>query len=261
VRLVPNGTGNSRTWTLLLVSVTANGQTISVNGASPSFDAMGTAVGAATTKANAVISGIRLPGQKQPPPPKQAATPAVTPSLAGARIYVPGGSDVRFALANPTSTQTGGGAANGGGASTVGNSTGGGTPPPPPPPQPVPPQQQAAGSSTVTYENIQYTLQGCQKQAPHIICSIQITNLGATDTRLSGGQGSYYFDQLGNRVSASARSIANCAGWGWCQLPPGIAMAGKFEFTDEDGRATTLVRLQINQTGKEVARFTQVPVQ
>ncbi|HEY7392932.1 MAG TPA: hypothetical protein VH640_30710 [Bryobacteraceae bacterium] len=38
-------------------------------------------------------------------------------------------------------------------------------------------------------------------------------------------------------------------------------MAGRFEFLDEGGRATQLVRLQIYQDGKAVAQFTNVPVQ
>jgi hypothetical protein len=266
VKLIPSGTGNPRTWTLSLVSVTANGQTTLVNGSSPSFDVIGSVVGGATNTAVKTLGGaLGGLGIKQPKAPPQP--PAPVPAATGTRVYVPANSDVRFVVANATPPNQAGGASSGqqvsGGAATPaasGQTVPGQTQPTANQPAQTG-QQQSAGSSTVVYENIQYTLQQCQKQAPHIICSFQITNLGGTDAKLGFGQGSYYIDQAGNRVNVSARSIANCAGFGWCQLLPGVAMAGKFEFTDEDGHATTLVRLQIEQNRKPVAQFTQVAIQ
>jgi hypothetical protein len=198
-------------------------------------------------------------------------------------VYVPAGSEVQFVIAQSPQTATAGGtAAPAAATNTVPaqpSATATNTVPAQPPAtatstvpaQPsatatstVPAQPSATastpGSSTVVYENIQYQLQNCQREAPHIICQVQITNLGGADAYLVGGQGTYYFDQAGNKVGASNRAIANCAGWGRCQLPPGIAMAGRFEFLDVQGHATQLVRLQIVQSAKAVAQFTQVPV-
>jgi hypothetical protein len=42
----------------------------------------------------------------------------------------------------------------------------------------------------------------------------------------------------------------NCGGFGRCQLLPGIAMSGRFEFVDEGGSARQLVGLQIEEDNK-----------
>jgi hypothetical protein len=114
--------------------------------------------------------------------------------------------------------------------------------------------------SAVLYENIQYELQSCAREAPHIVCTLQITNLNATDARLGGGSASYFIDQSGNRVGASNRSIANCVGWRACELVPNLATAARFEFLDQGSASTTLTRLLIVQNGKPVAQFTNVAV-
>ena len=85
--------------------------------------------------------------------------------------------------------------------------------------------------------------------------------MGNGDTVLFGGQGTYYFDQSGNKVSTSQRTIANCKGFGRCPLFPDIATAGTFEFMDQDGKATLLKRLSISENNKQVTQFTDVPVQ
>jgi hypothetical protein len=277
VRLVVAGAGNPRMWTLSLTSVNVNGQMVAVNGTSPSFDAVGTVMGGAVSKAGSVL-GSALGGRQQPKQqPKQPATQTVTPSTSGQRVYVPAGSDVRFAVAAPATmqannaTQQGGGVVQDPGAAPATNpgqqvqpNAMGQQQPVQNPGGTVAPGQQGtpgASSSTVVYENIQYQLQGCQRQAPHIICNIQVTNLGANDAFPFGGNETYYIDQAGNRVGATARKFANCEGWGRCQLLPGVAVAGRFEFVDTDGRATQLVRLQIHQNRKPVAQFQMVPVQ
>jgi len=252
--------GNPPTFALSLVSLTVNGQTIAVSGGSPSFSYIGAVAGAATSAVSSTIGGILNRGAK-PAAPKPVA---VTPAVSGSRVFVPAGSDVTFAIAQtPQTAQT---SQPGQTPPPAPGSTPppapGSTPPPAPSTNSTPPQQQSTvpGSTTVVYENIQYVLQGCKRQAPHIICNIQITNQRAADAWLSRGQGSYYVDQAGNRVGASNRGIANCGGWANCQLLPGIAMAGRFEFVDEEGHATTLKRLSIEQSGKAVAQFTDVPV-
>jgi hypothetical protein len=243
VRLVPGVAGRTRTFTLSLVSVVANGAALPVSGGSPSL----TFIGLSET-INSKLQNIQIPNpfdhSKKPAPAQKPATPAApVPTVSGTRVYVPAGSEIAFTLAQASPSGTG----------TVQT-----TPTTDQPTQPAPAGQ---SSATVLYENIQYQLQGCQREAPHIICRIQITNMGAHDAILSGGQGTYYFDQSGNKVGTSQRRIANCEGFGRCELLPGLATAATFEFTDQDGNATVLKRLAINENRKEVAQFTEVPVQ
>ncbi len=254
VKVVQN-TGYPVTYSLQLASLTINGQTTAVTGGSPILNAAGTAINNATTTAsNAVGNAVnRMFGGGKQPQAKPAANVNRTPSVSGTRIFVPSSSSVMFTLttALPAQTAQGQPAAAGGQPAAAGpNAT---------------TQTTSAGSvatsSTVVYEQIQYQLTGCQRQAPHIICSVTVTNLRGGDVMLNGAGGAYYIDQSGNRVVASMRSLANCAGWGACQMLPNIAMAGKWEFIDQDNHATTLVRLQIAEDGKPVAQFSQVPVQ
>lgn len=248
VKVVQN-TGYPVTYSLQLASLNINGQTTAVNGGSPVLNAAGTAINNASTNAsNALGNAVNhMFGGKQPQA-KPAANVNRTPSVSGTRIFVPSGSSVMFTLASALPAQTGQTAQGQPAAAGPNNTT----------------QTTSAGtvatSSTVVYEQIQYQLTGCQRQSPHIVCSVTVTNLRGGDAMLNGGGGAYYIDQSGNRVNASARSLANCAGWGWCQLLPNIAMAGKWEFVDQDNHATTLVRLQIAEDGKPVAQFNQVPV-
>jgi hypothetical protein len=259
VKLVNGGAAGM--WTVALTSVTAGGQAVAVTGGSPSLGA-----GSVTASAASAVQN-KLSGLLGRSPKTQPATTPLTPSVAGTRVYLPAGSEVVFSVAASAS------AAVPGTAQTAGTQQIAVAPAavapaaaaPPPGSQPAAAQpvatQAGPGAGTVVYENIQYQLQGCQHQAPHIICQIQITNLRASDAFLNGGQGSYYVDQAGNKVGTSMRAIANCAGFGRCQLLPGVAMAGRFEFVDEDGHATQLIRLQIQLSGKAVAQFTNVPVQ
>jgi len=103
-------------------------------------------------------------------------------------------------------------------------------------------------------------LQGCQRQAPHIICNLTITNQRGGDIVMNGGGGAYYIDQSGNRVNAMMRSLANCIGFGPCQLVSGVAMASQWQFVDQDNVAKTLVRLEIHENGVAVAQFNNVPI-
>jgi hypothetical protein len=249
VKVVQN-TGYPATYSLQLTSLTINGQTTAVTGGAPILNAAGTAVNNATNSAsNAVGNAMNrlLGGGKQP---KAAATVKRTPAVTGTALYVPSGSSVIFTLTTALpATQTAQGQPGAAGTTgmvqpTAATGAPGG----------------ATTSATVVYEQIQYQLQGCQRQAPHIICSVTVTNLRGGDAMLNGAGGAYYIDQSGNRVNASMRTIANCAGWGPCQMLPNITMAGKWEFIDQDNHAQTLVRLQIAEDAKPVAQFTQVPV-
>jgi hypothetical protein len=253
MRLIQNVSTNPHTWTLELTLLAVNGQAVPVSGGSPILQLVGSIPGAVSGTASNALNGILgRAGAKQ-----QKSTPStqnVMPAVSGTRVFVPAGSDVTFVVAQNTqqtqSVQT----------TQVGQTT-----------QPgqttqsmqttQPGQTTPSSNTTVVYENIQYQLQSCQREAPHIICQIQITNLGSADAYLNGGQGSYYVDQAGNKVGASFRKIANCAGWGNCQLLPGVAMAGRFEFMDQEGHSTQLVRLLIGENGKAVAQFAGVPVQ
>ena len=109
------------------------------------------------------------------------------------------------------------------------------------------------------WENIQYQLDGCKRQAPHSVCTVKITNLGASDATLIGGK-TYYVDQAGDRVGVAEQKVANC-NLGRCDALPNLTMAGQFIFNDEDGQASELVRLQLANHRGAVAQFTHVPVQ
>jgi hypothetical protein len=250
VKVVQN-TGYPATYSLQLASLNINGQTTAVSGGSPVLNAAGTAVNTASTNAsNAVGNAVNkmFGGGKSQPQPKPAANVNRTPSVSGTRIFVPSGSSVMFTLSAALPAQTAQGQPGAAGPNGTAQPAGAAG-------------ANAAGSTTVVYEQIQYQLTGCQRQAPHIICNVTVTNLRGGDAIMNGAGGAYYIDQSGNRVQASMRTLANCAGWGACQLLPNIAMAGKWEFIDQDNHATTLVRLQIAEDARPVAQFNQVPVQ
>jgi hypothetical protein len=215
--------------------------------------------------------GFPSPGKKQQQTQNTGNTPT-KPSTSGARVYLPSGSEVIFVLGQTQNQQLANQEARPGlGTNTTGQQAitspgqitpdartqataapaGGSTATAAP----------AQGNNSVLYENILYQLQGCQRQSPHIVCNLQITNQRAVDAFLRGGQASYYVDQAGNKAGTSMRKIANCIGFGNCQLLPGVAMAASFEFVDEEGHATNLVRLAIAESGKYVAQFNNVPIQ
>jgi hypothetical protein len=248
VKVVQN-TGYPATYSLQLASLNINGQTTAVSGGTPVLNAAGTAVNNASMNANNALGNAvnrMFGGGKSQPKP--AANVNRTPSVSGTRIFVPAGSSVMFTLTSALPTQAAQGQPGAAGPNGTAQPTGAAG-------------ANVAGSTTVVYEQIQYQLTGCQRQSPHIVCSVTVTNLRGGDAVLNGAGGAYYIDQSGNRVMASMRSLANCAGWGPCQLLPNIAMAGKWEFIDQDNHATTLVRLQIAEDAKPVAQFNQVPVQ
>jgi hypothetical protein len=278
VKLVANGAGAARSFTVELTALGAGAQTAAVVGTSPALGSgsvlagAGGALGNGTNALQKRLGGLLGRGQQQT---TQQTAAAVVPSVTGSRVYLPAGSEVIFTVAQPGAAaapaQTQVAVAQPAGVTPLGVTPTAGTTPAGVTPAAgvtptggvpaVQPGSTAASANTVVYENMQYALQGCQRQAPHVICQIQFTNLGAADAFLNGGQNSYYVDQAGNRVNTSMRAIANCVGFGRCQLLPGVAMAGRFEFTDEQGHATQLIRLQIYQDGKAVAQFTNVPVQ
>ncbi len=267
VKVVTNP-GKTPSYSLALVSLVVNGQSTPVSGGAPTVSAVGNMMNSASNVVNATLANLMSGNPKS----HQKAAPAQKPAVTGTKLYVPTGTAVMFTLAGVTQLPK---------APQTASATGGSTPPaaggpsaggvasssPPPAAGPsVPAAANASGatgssSSTVVYESIQYQLTACQREAPHIICQLQITNMRAVDAQLNGAGGTYYVDQSGNKVGASNRSIANCIGYGWCQLLPGIAMAGRFEFMDEEGHATTLVRLLIAENGKPVAQFSGVPIQ
>jgi hypothetical protein len=181
-------------------------------------------------------------------------SPRPAAAVSGTRIYVPANSAVVFTLTSAVPTQTAQGQPAAGTAPGVAQ-------PRQPGVQPAAAGAPAATTSnTVVYYQIQYQLTGCQRQAPHIICNITVTNQRGGDIMLNGAGGAYYIDQSGNRVNADMRSLANCVGWGACQLVPNIAMAGQWQFMDQDNHATQLVRLQIHENGVPVAQFNSVPI-
>jgi hypothetical protein len=231
--------GNQRMFSLSLVSVTANGQVMPVtSGAAVIVSGQGGAASAATSQVSAVRDMFRGFGgkkqqQQQPAQANQQKTAAngtPSPAAMGARVYVPANSDVQFMVsANngaPGTQQAGNNAVPAGQPAAPAPQPGAPmavaptTPAPAPvapgqPMQPMAPGAAPAGSTVVLYNNIQYQLQSCKREAPHIICQITITNMGNVDARLVGGHESYYFDQAGNKQMATARSIANCVGfWG-----------------------------------------------
>jgi hypothetical protein len=271
VKLVAGG--QARTWTVVLASIAAGGQTIAVSGGSPALGA-GSATAAASNAVQNKLKGL-LGGGKQTQP---AAASPIRPSVMGARVYLPAGSEVVFTgvqspaagaapaqqaaiaqqNAGPPTAEASAPVAQGAPTAQGPPTAQGQTGPLQSDPTPAP---ATASAATVVYENMRYQLQGCQREAPHIVCRIQITNLNNADVFPNDGQGTYYIDQTGARHNATLRRIANCVGWGQCQVVPNIAMAGSYEFLDEQGQTTQLVRLQIHLSGKAVAQFTNVPIQ
>ncbi|HXB23358.1 MAG TPA: hypothetical protein VNV25_01385 [Gemmatimonadaceae bacterium] len=248
VKVVAN-TGYPATYSLALVSLTVNGQATAVSGGMPVLNKVGTAMnGAGDAVGNAVGNLFNKPAKNQPKaPPRPAA------AVSGTRIYVPSNSAVIFTLTSAVPTQTAQG-------QPVAGAAPGAAQPGQPVAQPATGAPAAATSSTVVYAQVQYQLTGCQRQSPHIICNVTVTNLRGGDLMMNGAGGAYFIDQSGNRVMADMRSLANCVGWGACQLVPNIAMAGQWQFMDQDNHATTLVRLQIHENGVPVAQFNNVPV-
>jgi hypothetical protein len=256
VKVVQNS-GYPATYSLALVSLSINGTPTAVTGGMPVLNKIGTAMNGASDALGSAVGNLFNKQKGQPKAPKPPAA-----SVTGVRIYVPVNSAVLFTLTSGAPTQTAQGQPAAGGAPGVAQ-----------PGQPAQPAQQpgqpmpaatgttgAPGSSTVTYMQVQYVLQGCSRQAPHIICNLTITNQRGGDIMMNGGGGAYYIDQAGNRVNADMRSLANCVGFGACQLVPNIAMASQWQFIDQDNRATTLVRLQIHENGVPVAQFNNIPV-
>jgi hypothetical protein len=245
VKVVQN-TGYPVTYSLALVSLTINGQATTVSGGMPVLNKIGTVMnGASDAVGNAVgnLFNGRQKGQPKAPPRPAAA-------VSGTRIYVPTNSAVIFTLTSGAPMQN---AQAQPGAAQSGQAVQPGT-------QPAATGTPVATSNTVVYYQIQYQLTGCQRQSPHIICNITVTNQRGGDIMLNGAGGAYFIDQSGNRVNADMRSLANCIGWGACQLVPNIAVAGQWQFMDQDNHATTLVRLQIAENGVPVAQFNNVPV-
>ncbi|HZS59664.1 MAG TPA: hypothetical protein VFA43_10365 [Gemmatimonadaceae bacterium] len=245
VKVVQN-TGYPATYSLALVSLSINGTPTPVSGSMPVLNKIGTAVNGASDALGSAVGNLFNKQKNQPKAPRPPAA-----SVAGVRIYVPVNSAVMFTLTSAPMQSAQGQPAAGGATSVA---------------QPV--QQTPAatgmntapGSNTVTYLQVQYVLQGCTRQAPHIICNLTITNQRGGDIVMNGGGGAYYIDQAGNRVNAMMRSLANCVGFGPCQLVPGVAMASQWQFVDQDNLAKTLVRLEIHENGVAVAQFNNIPV-
>jgi hypothetical protein len=247
VKVVAN-TGYPATYSLALVSLTVNGQATAVSGGMPVLNKVGTAVNGAGDALGNAVGNIFNKQKNQPKaPPRPAA------AVSGTRIYVPSNSAVIFTLTSAVPTQNAQGQPAAGAAPGVAQ-------PGQPVTQPAPGAPAAATSNTVVYAQVQYQLTGCQRQSPHIICNVTVTNQRGGDLMMNGAGGAYFIDQSGNRVMADMRSLANCVGWGACQLVPNIAMAGQWQFMDQDNHATMLVRLQIHENGVPVAQFNNVPV-
>jgi hypothetical protein len=248
VKVVANS-GYPATYSLALVSLTINGQPTAVSGGMPVLNKIGTAMNGAPDAVTAAVGNLfNKPAKNQPKaPPRPAA------SVSGTRIYVPTNSAVMFTLTSAVPTQAAQGQPAAGGTTNA-------TQPSQPATAAPAGAAGAPSASTVVYAQVQYVLQGCQREAPHIICNLTITNLRGGDVIMNGAGGAYYIDQAGNRVNASMRSLANCVGWGACQLVPNVAMASQWQFIDQDNRATNLVRLQIAENGVPVAQFNGVPV-
>jgi hypothetical protein len=85
-------------------------------------------------------------------------------------------------------------------------------------------------SSIVVWDTVQYALQGCHREAPHIVCQVQIANLARADATLA------------------TNGAIN-----------GIAMPGKFVFLDENSQATKLIRLQLQARGGPI-QVSNIPV-
>jgi hypothetical protein len=247
VKVVAN-TGYPVTYSLALVSLTVNGQATAVSGGMPVLNKVGTAANGAGDALGNAVGNIFNKQKNQPKAPPRPAT-----AVSGTRIYVPSNSAVIFTLTSAVPTQNAQGQPAAGAAPGVAQ-------PGQPVAQPATGAPAAATYNTVVYAQVQYQLTGCQRQSPHIICNVTVTNQRGGDLIMNGAGGAYFIDQSGNRVMADMRSLANCVGWGACQLVPNIAMAGQWQFMDQDNHATTLVRLQIHENGVPVAQFNNVPV-
>jgi hypothetical protein len=251
VKVIPNS-GYPVTYSLALVSLNINGTPTQISGGTPILNKIGTAMNGAPDAVTTAVGNLFNKPKNQPKTP-----PRPVASVSGTRIYVPTNSAVMFTLTSaPTQTAQGQPAAAGPNATAQPGQPAGTVAPG----TATPAAGTAPTSSTVVYYQVQYVLQGCQRQAPHIICNLTITNQRGGDVIMNGAGGAYYIDQAGNRVTAMMRSLANCIGWGPCQLVPNVAMASQWQFIDQDNRATTLVRLQIAENGIPVAQFNNVPV-
>jgi hypothetical protein len=281
--LAGTSVGGVNTWTLDLVS--------------PVTGTAGSVGGAAAGMASK-LNGLNLPsglgnfGRKSNATTPAPAAANTTLSTGGTRVYVPANTQVRFSLsaaaATPTATPTAAGrvgqpaapvqpaavsqipqapapaiapnALNG--AAPVGRNVqpaAAVAPVAPANPVVASAASQQPGSTTVVWANVQYVLQGCQRQAPHIVCQVQLTNLSGGDANLAALRNSYYVDQSGNKVNINEATAANCNLFAGCLALSGLPMSGNFIFLDEDSKATQLVRLQIqSRTGP--VQFTNVQV-
>lgn len=292
MQLQQNAVGGSVTWTLVLISPVAGTQA-SVGGALNSVTSqvgnLGNLGGLNLPTFGRKKTAQSTTTQGQTPPANNAA---------GSKVYVAANGQVRFLLnqsgagtntsANPAQvSQTPGqgrlagltSALNGGpqnpnnaagtapgsasvlppGATPVNGAGNPGTVSPLQP-QSSPSLSTQAGSSTVVWGNVQYVLQGCQRQAPHILCQVQLTNLATADATLLTNAASYFVDQAGNKVDLRGATLANCNLLRGCLALSGLPMVGSFEFLDEDSKSTRLIRLQI-QTRTGPVQFTNVQVQ
>jgi hypothetical protein len=264
VKVVQNS-GYPVTYSLALVSLTINGTPSQVSGGMPVLNKIGTAVNGASDALGTAVGNLFNKQKNQPKAPRPPAA-----SVSGTRIYVPTNSAVMFTLTSGVPTQTAQGQPAAQPAAqpattqpAMATQPAIATQPAMATPAATPTATAATAapsSSTVVYAQVQYVLQGCQRQAPHIICNLTITNLRGGDLVMNGGGGAYYIDQSGNRVNAMMRSLANCVGFGPCQLLPNVAMASQWQFVDQNNVATKLVRLQIAENGVAVAQFSNVPV-
>ncbi len=254
-------TGNG--WTLALTSITANGQAIPVTSTFAS-----TRGGSLANSATSILNGGGLPWQRSKSQPAAANTPKIAAS--GARVYVPANTNVTF-MVSAAAQQT----AQNQPAQTVAQSTPTATPIAATPTAPVQaspmatsqalPQSNAPGaapsSNAVIFGNTQYQLSGCHREAPHIVCELQVMNIGQVDSVLSGDPRTYFIDQSGNKGGVQSGTLANC-NLGRCPMLPQIAMKARYVFNDDTGESRTLVRLQIWAGGRSaVAQFNNVPVQ
>jgi hypothetical protein len=260
-------------WTLALTAIVANGQPVSVTS---NF---------ASTKGGKLAAlmngGGGLPwGQKQPKGQTVAtntpATPAV--SASGARVYLPASTTVSFMVtpknpvssttnanntvpagqpqaAQPVATNTAGVAAG------IPMTTGGNAPQIAPMNMQQNAGPQSAGTNgTVIFKGIQYQLARCHREAPHIVCELQVMNIGSADTVLRGDPRTYFIDQNGNRGGVKSGTVANC-NLGACEMLPQLPMKAREVFDDETGESRTFVRFQLWAGGEQVAQFQNVAIQ
>lgn len=251
---------SGNTWTLKLVSIAASGQSIQITNSTPNLTA-----GKLTNILNGGgLGGIFGGGNKKG---STQAGPAT--SASGARVYIPVNTPVGFvgittsnqqtqpqqqATSNPPASQNPDAKQVGATPQLVGgqNYT-----------QPGAQQSiQAAqpGNSTVVFNNVQYQLTGCHREAPHIVCELQVTNQGAVDALLFGSGRTGFVDQSGNTGHFESARIANCE-LGQCAMLPGIQMKARYVFMDDTGESRTLHRLNIFSRNEAVAQFSDVPVQ